>query len=318
MATSGGARGAPIFIVSHARTGSTLLRYIIDTHPSLCCPSEIALGQLCAALSYTLTLTHAPAAAAEPDAGSSPADAPTMQIRAALSAHAAVRDHVHRIMDAYCAAKNKRRWCDKSSNNVQHLDVLGRIFPEAQYLCLHRNGMDVTHSLLNLFRLGFPGRFGELVVSARGNVVDAMIDSWIEATEALLAFEAAHPAQCCRVTYEELVANPEPIVARIFEFLEEPFDAQILERVFSTAHDPGPGDVKIQYTSKIVPNRTGRGLSIPRNHISPDRLAKLNRLHAELGYQPVYGDEPAHSVGAVFAAAMQRGGVSMPMAPNHW
>ena len=51
MPTDSGTRGLPIFIASHARTGSTLLRYIIDTHPALCCPPELALGQLCSALS---------------------------------------------------------------------------------------------------------------------------------------------------------------------------------------------------------------------------------------------------------------------------
>jgi protein-tyrosine sulfotransferase len=316
MPTNGRSEGPPVFIVSHARTGSTLLRYIIDTHPSLCCPSEIALGQLCAALSYTLTLTLASADPAAATMTSEEAEA--VHVRAALSAHKAVREHVDRIMDAYCAAKMKARWCDKSSNNVQHLDVLGRVYPDAHYVCLHRNGMDVAHSLLTLFRLSFPGRYGELVMAARGNVVDAMIDSWIEATDALLEFESAHRLQCFRLRYEDLVANPERVATDMFAFLGEPFDAALLTRVFSAPHDPGPGDVKIQYTSKILPNRVGRGGSIPRSQISPDRLARMDRLHAHLGYRPVSADEPSVTVATAFGDTRHRSGTARPLVPTHW
>ena len=305
--------------MSHARTGSTLLRYIIDTHPELCCPPEVALGQLCVALSYTITLTGVHEAVDSSESEGKSLDYAAVRLHSALRAHGIVRAHVDQIMDAYCAATNKRRWCDKSSNNVQHLNVLGRIFPDGQYICLHRNCLDVVHSLINLFRLSFPGHYGELVVAARGNIVDAMIDSWIEATQSLLEFEAANPSLCFRVKYEELVADPVDVVGGIFSFLDEAFDARMLDRVFSTPHDPGPGDLKIQYTSEILGNRHGRGRYIPRNQISEDRLVKLNVLHEQLGFAKVTREETSPSASiAAFESAMQSGTVSMPIAANRW
>src|SRR5207247_1814476 len=136
----------------------------------------------CKALSYTLTLTEPHHVARAPEAGAPPMDYEMVRLHAAMHAHVAVRRYVDEIMEAYCTVKNKRRWCDKSSNNVRHLKLLARIFPDAQYLCLHRHALDVAHSLINLFRLNFPGRYGELVTAARGNIVDAMIDGWTEAT----------------------------------------------------------------------------------------------------------------------------------------
>ena len=35
----GGSR-APVFILTGSRSGSTLLRFILDTHPDLACPPE--------------------------------------------------------------------------------------------------------------------------------------------------------------------------------------------------------------------------------------------------------------------------------------
>ncbi|MGH9939155.1 MAG: sulfotransferase, partial [Blastocatellia bacterium] len=37
----------PIFILSCPRSGSTLLRYVVDTHPEICCPVELRFGALC-------------------------------------------------------------------------------------------------------------------------------------------------------------------------------------------------------------------------------------------------------------------------------
>src|SRR5690349_11887906 len=44
---------APIFILSCERSGSTLLRYIIDTHPQVSSPAHLHLGQLCSSLYKT-------------------------------------------------------------------------------------------------------------------------------------------------------------------------------------------------------------------------------------------------------------------------
>jgi hypothetical protein len=44
----------PVFVLSCERSGSTLLRYIIDTHPQICSPAHLHLGQLCRSL-YTST-----------------------------------------------------------------------------------------------------------------------------------------------------------------------------------------------------------------------------------------------------------------------
>ena len=44
----------PIFIVCNARSGSTLLRYLLDVHPDIACPSETAI----AAISNQLMWLH--------------------------------------------------------------------------------------------------------------------------------------------------------------------------------------------------------------------------------------------------------------------
>jgi hypothetical protein len=255
----------PLFILSQARTGSTLVRYLVDAQPEVCCPPELALGRLCRALAYTVGLTL---------------DDP-------LAVPRTVRAHVDAIMADYCAGKHKARWCDKSTNNLEHLDVLADVFPDAQYVCLHRQCLDVVQSLMELFKYGFPGRYAAVVARSPDRLVDALVDAWTGPTRALLDFESSHAAQCFRLRYEDLVADPLATAAGMFSFLRLPFDPRTLDDMFAAPHDPGPGDFKIRFTSRILRSRVGKGGAIPHNQISEDRFAAIDVLHETLGYAPV-------------------------------
>ncbi len=261
----------PIFVLSHARTGSTLLRYIIDAHPDVWCPAEITLGRLCSALRHTVSFTRLDRLSTNP-------------VAEQASTYPLVQAIVNQIMDGQCARKGKRRWCDKSTNNVDHVDVLDKTFPTAQYICLHRNCLDVVHSLVELFRFGFPGRYAQAVARSPENIVDAMIDTWLEATEKILKFETTHSERCLRVRYEDLVRDPLSVSKSIFLFLNLGFDSAMLDSVFSIPHDAGPADFKIRFTSSILRGRVGKGMAIPRSQMSSDRLAKMAAWHVVLGY----------------------------------
>lgn len=277
---------APMFILSHARTGSTLLRQVIDTHPDVCGGPELALGRLCRDLSYTLALTL-------PEASG---------VQGAAAVRAAVRSHVDRIMRGYAAGKGKLRWLDQSTSNVEQIDLLPEIFPDAQFICLHRNGLDVVQSLLNHYRLGFPGSLGQRVALSPANIVEVLIDSWTDATQRLLEFEAAEASRCVRLTYEQLVADPSGTIGRVFAFLRLPVEAGLLDGAFSTRQDAAPGDPTRHAIARIVRSRVGKGSQIPRGRISEDRRTRINALHAALGYAPV-AREGGPAIDTVLSAA---------------
>jgi sulfotransferase family protein len=41
----------PVFVLCMGRSGSTLLRFLLDAHPELACPPETSLPELCGQLS---------------------------------------------------------------------------------------------------------------------------------------------------------------------------------------------------------------------------------------------------------------------------
>jgi putative sterol carrier protein len=197
---------------------------------------------------------------------------------------------VDELMKRYVSAKGKRMWCEKTTENLQYLQILADVFPDARYICLYRNCMDVVHSSIECSRLGFIPELAPYVQKRPDNIVAAMVDSWIEKTTTLLEFELAHAEQCFRIKYETLVAEPSQTLPAMFATLGLEWDEELLNEVFSTHHDQGSGDRKVLFTKQINTDSVGRGSTISRSFIPDDLLEKMNRLLARLDYPPV-GDD---------------------------
>lgn len=265
----------PVFVLSCERSGSTLLRYIIDTHPQICSPAHLHLGQLCRSL-YTSIFYSLGQTVTD--------DARREQLVAVET-----RRIVDELMERYVRAKGKQMWCEKTTENLQYLRVLYDVFPDARYICLYRNCMDVVHSSIECSRLGFIPELAPYVQKRPDNIVAAMVDSWFEKTSVLLEFEQAHAEQCFRIKYETLVTEPSQTLSAMFAALELKWDESLLNEVFSTHHDQGSGDRKVQFTKKINTDSIGRGSTISRSYIPDDLLEKMNGLLARLDY-PLVGD----------------------------
>lgn len=201
-----------------------------------------------------------------------------------------VRTIVDEFMQRYARAKGKQMWCEKTTENLQYLTFLRDIFPDAKYICLYRNCMDVVHSSIECGRLGFLPELVPYVQRRPDNFVAAMVDSWVEKTIRLLEFELAHPSQSFRIKYETLVVEPLQTLPAMFAALGLDGDEKLLNAVFSTEHDQGSGDKKILFTKKVNTDSIGLGSTISRSNIPDELLDKMNRLLARLEY-PIVGND---------------------------
>jgi protein-tyrosine sulfotransferase len=122
MTTSDVNHRAPgIFIISTYRSGSTLLRYIIDTHPDISSPGELNLSHLCFRLSHTIDSTIGQSSGAINKA-----------VRDQI-VRAKVRQIISDIMESYIIARGKKMWCEKSPSNLIHLDLLKEVCSSLPY-----------------------------------------------------------------------------------------------------------------------------------------------------------------------------------------
>lgn len=271
----------PVFVLTGARSGSTLLRFILDSHPDLACPPETGLGGACAGMARVLGVLDGLCQAGVAGRGS-------VTVRAAT----AIRQEVEAAYRDHLARRGKKRWCDKSLDNVHCADLLAKLWPRAQFVCLTRHCMDVIASVLEACPWGLSG-FGLDRYTAQypGNNVAPAGASWLATARTMLAFEGKYPGRCRRVRYEDLVTQPEQVAAGIFSFLGVRQMPGITRECFRDQHEAnGPGDAKIWFTSAVHAGSVGRGVTVPVAMLPPAMRTSISQTLERLGYQPVTPD----------------------------
>jgi hypothetical protein len=272
-----GAAADPVFVLCMGRSGSTLLRLILDTHPDLACPPETNIPALCAQLAVVWSLIEGAPLSAQ--RGDEPPQVPDAAITG-------IRHTMALMTGPYLARRGKKLLCDKSLSTARFAELLIRIYPRARFLCLFRHPMDVISSGIEACPWGLNGYgFDQYISDSPGNMVLALARYWHDEAQAIATVEEQHPGRCHRVRYEEMVHDPEGIAAGIFGFLGVGPVPGISRTVFTQEHERfGPGDHKVWHTSQISPDSVGRSASVPAGLIPPPILESINGLLDKLGY----------------------------------
>jgi protein-tyrosine sulfotransferase len=276
-------RHPPVFILSCYRSGSTLLRYVLDSHPEVYCPPELSLGQAAESLGHF----YAGLDGRRFD-GARPFEVPAAlldRVRSALST--AAQEALER--------RGKSRFCEKSPGNVLFLPLLETLFPEARFLCLHRHAKDVVASTIKM-HAGIP-ELARYVYDARGDLVTAFVTYWTEWTTILLEHERASPERCFHLRYEDLVEDPGGRAAEVFAFLGLGWEPALLEAVFERPHDAGREDPYIRFSTGIHASSVGAGQGLSLLHVRMDLRERMESLLRELSYPDRGGGRAAEAVG---------------------
>jgi protein-tyrosine sulfotransferase len=263
----------PLFILCGPRRGSTLLRYILDTHSQIASPGEIGVGELCNSIERVMRWTSGEASLSQSEWEPTP------------DSIARTREIVDHIMSSYAAREGKRIWCDKTIDNLLHLGLLSKVFPDARFICLHRDSLDVVQSCLECSRNGYMWQLQSYAVRQPDNLVAAMTSAWIEHTTLALDFERQHPERCFRIRYEDLVTTPADCLRPLLAFAGVEWEDGLLAAVFTTHHDHrGGGDPKIRYSGRIESASVGSGRRV-RFELIPEPLRRaVDELCVQLSY----------------------------------
>jgi hypothetical protein len=272
--------GDPVFVLCIARSGSTLLRFLLDAHPDLACPPETDLAAVCSQLAGTWSVLSGAPALKNKDGVTPDVPEPVL---------AGVRQTATEMIGQHLTRRGKKRYCDKSMHTARHADLILRLFPDARFICLYRHPMDVIASGMEACPWGLKGfGFDSYAAAAPGNGVLALARFWADHTAAIHAVEERFPGRCHRVRYEDLVDDAESVADGIFRFLGVRPRPGITSACFAPERERhGRGDFKIWQTSRIGTDSVGRGWSVPAYLIEPDVIATINGLAAKLGYVQV-------------------------------
>jgi hypothetical protein len=207
----------PIFLVGCQRSGTTMLRLVLDSHSRLSCGPETRflpdLRRLVDRDWERLSRFGFPR-----------------------------EDWLRRIAEFfggihadYAASRGKVRWADKTPLYALSLDFVTEVFPDAQIVHLIRDGRDVVVSHRK--------RFGYW------SAVKCVV-KWPRYIHTARRFGAALPPdRYYELRYEDVVADPEKALRALFEFLGEPWEDGVLD--YATK----PHDVARKYTTEAEQRR---------------------------------------------------------------
>lgn len=207
----------PIFIVGCQRSGTTLLRLMLDSHSRLSCGPET---RFLADMERIVS-----------------ADWVRLKLYGLDQREWCERiaEFFGGIQHDYAVSRGKQRWADKTPLYAMHMYFIARLFPEAQFVHVVRDGRDVAVSHRK--------RFGY-----RSCVKSAL--KWPRYISTARSSGAKlGPERYFEVRYEALVSDPEPTLRGLLAFLGEPWEPQILD------FDKKPHDVAGEYQAQLSSRR---------------------------------------------------------------
>lgn len=214
----------PLFIIGTERSGSNLLRLMLDQHPSIAIPHpphilkemmplEPLYGDLRADAGFRRLVDDTVRLV---ELHFSPWDVPLD--REAVFAQAPGRDVYGvktAIYDQYRRAKGKRRWGCKSTFVIHYVDRVRSLSPGAKFIHLVRDGRDVAvsakTSVFNHFHPHYVGRL------------------WAEQQRTAIALSRRLPPErMLGVRYEDLLEDPAQELRRVCAFIGEDYSDSLL------------------------------------------------------------------------------------------
>jgi hypothetical protein len=245
----------PIILVGSARSGTTLLRFMLSSHPRIYIPPQsdfiphlfgrspqtpLSRPQAMRAVEYIFNARPFSKdwLATRPDPAAFVDSLPDRRPGALLN----------EIYRQYAAQHGAERWGDKSPTYTAYIGLLSQIFPTAQFIHIIRDGRDVALSTIETFQ---KDSFHVDMYSAAW--------TWKRRVQTARA-EGMRlgPDHYHELHYEQLVANPEPLLREICDFLGETFSAAMMEPQKQARERLSPTGVHAAVREPLSTHRSGR------------------------------------------------------------
>jgi hypothetical protein len=292
----------PVFIVGCPRSGTTLLRMMLDSHPEMAIPPEshfipkvwtvrrryeqngaVKVQRIASDIMRNERFRH----------WNLPEEEVWDRLRSLPNPR--IADVIEAFFVVYAEREGKPRWGDKTPGYSLEMVRITKLFPNARFVHLIRDGRDVATSI-------------------RENIED------ISATDAALLWatrvrkgraqgRAVGPDRYLEVRYEDLVQDPGSVLTSICEFVDLAYLPEMLE-YSRRVHDSVPKQEQKRIHARLLKPPT-KGLRDWRREMSSGDLALFEALAGRelerFGYGRALPDLGPAVRGKAFAALAANG-----------
>jgi hypothetical protein len=218
MTRGRGPAGPPVpFIVGVTRSGTTLMRLMLDAHPDLAIPPETHFvpqliktankrGAGCEEAHGVVT--------GHRQWGDFGLDSGELLRRYCALDRIEAESVVRTFFELYAEREGKPRWGDKTPNYIKRMKQIQRTIPEARFVHMIRDGRDAALS-----------RFKRLLKEPPP--IETVAERWVKKIEGARV-DGEQLGGYLEVQYENLVRDTEPELRRVCDFLELPWDPAVL------------------------------------------------------------------------------------------
>ena len=255
-----------IFVGGAGRSGTTLVRVILDSHSRIACGPELKITPLIANLCTDMQTKYAEYL--------QPFHIGAAEINQLFG------DFIEKLLTPLKVKERAVRVAEKTPNNVFIFPHLHRMLPESCFIHVVRDGRDVVTSLL---QMNWLDPEGHPIPYTKDPVLAARY--WAEAIRAGRHFQQSTDGKSNyhEVRYEDLVLKPEATLQTLFAFLGEPWEPDVLNfhqktRVLGNESSVG------QVTQALYDRSVARWKNDLNDSVRSAIKAEIGPLLIELGY----------------------------------
>jgi hypothetical protein len=206
----------PIFLVGAMRSGTTLVRLVLDSHENIAIPRETGFMRLVQAQKFTPFWKwgddwHEHLGLSESDLDTE------------------LRDFYGRLFARHARAEGKSRWGDKTPWHVWHIGQMAHMWPHAVFVGVVRHP---------------GGTVGSLTTSWKSFTVPRAIRLWQRTNLELVRQAALLGDRLTLLRYEDVLQSPEATLRELLDWLGEPWSPQVLAHHEVQQRRGGPSQVE--------------------------------------------------------------------------
>ncbi len=209
FAAASSASFAPIVLGGCGRSGTTLLRMMLDSHRRICCGPESSLFRR---------------RAIDPDWLADRFGLDRGEVRAIRDAARSRPDFIEGFAGLCMRKAGKARWAEKTPRNISRIGEVFRSFPSARFVHMLRDGRDVACSLRTHPRHKVVD--GKLVPTGTWKPIAGCARRWVRDLEGSRRWWG--DARFHTLRYEDLALDPRPVLERLMAFIGEDWDEGML------------------------------------------------------------------------------------------